>query len=208
MRFTTKREAKRETAAINEIMMKEVQDVLKGRAERDGLIRQAQINEGAALTLDERLGVDAKKNGQTTMTKKAIKINTAQLRGLIKEAIMAKPFGQPEGVWINEEVTTETHLSEQLEDVVRKYFANLYDADDPSMAHAGKKEWEAQAAAAAAEFVDRSLDLIDEIDAKLIDGEYYSGSRANEFGEVPLATGYKGGEADVVDLPPMHPRGR
>lgn len=163
---------------------------------------------------------------------KVVKLTRTQLRGLIKEAIMRKPIGQPEGVWVNEGMGSgrgEEGLSAFVFVWEHDQFA-AYDEGDPSMSAAGKEAWESQVEAAAEELLEKLKDALSEVETKLVDGGYHHGgggmhemdedddvklppmhpkSRNNGHrpADEPADRGYPGGHDDV-DLPPMHPRGR
>ena len=136
--------------------------------------------------------------------KKTIKLDRAMLRSLIKEAIMAKPFGQPEGIWVNEAeeyggvaAGVETALGE-FEDKIRKYFDDMYSEDDPSMVAAGgESEWLEQVTLALDDITSAIMEKVEEVETKLVNGEYYEGLQ-HQFDEMD--------ESDD-ELPPMHPRG-
>jgi len=132
--------------------------------------------------------------------KKTIKLDRAMLRGLINEAIMAKPFGQPEGIWVNEADEHETDASDvvqQMAEVAKQFWIDTFSEGDPSQQEAGLESWNEQCERAAEELVQRLLGPFSDVEDRLIDGEFYEGPQ-HQFDEMD--------ESDD-ELPPMHPRG-
>ena len=132
------------------------------------------------------------------MKKRVVKLGQNQLRSLIREAIQTREPGSP--LWSAPEekkVVKESGLANDLPamlaDTVQGTWEDMFDEGDPSMTAAGgRKAWDMQCAAAAEEFADRVNELLEEIEMKLVDGEFHSGR----------------GQSDDVQLPPAHPRGR
>lgn len=107
-----------------------------------------------------------------------MKITRGKLRMLIKEAIQTKPFGSPEGFWVNEGPKPRSDLDTY--ELVAK-FANsvaedwraMDDGSDPSIKAAGKESWEDQVAMAEEELASSIHEAISAISSKLIQGEFF-----------------------------------
>lgn len=115
------------------------------------------------------------------MKKRVVKLGQRQLRGLIREAIMSREPGSP--LWsppaekkkVNESGLAN-QLPEMLADTVQGSWEELFDEGDPSMMGAGgKPAWDMQCAAAAEEFAHRVNSLLEEIETKLVNGEFHRG---------------------------------
>ena len=134
------------------------------------------------------------------MKKKMIKLSRNQLRGLINEAIMAKPFGQPEGIWVNEAEEHEegpSELATQMAGLAYEYWVDTFNEGDPTQQAAGKHEWQKQCDFASDALAEELETVLKSIEDRLIDGEFYEGPQ-HHFDEID--------ESDD-ELPPMHPRG-
>lgn len=110
--------------------------------------------------------------------KKVVKLDQNALRGLIKEAIQGRQPGSPLFTPPAEKKSLKesqlaNDLPGQLADTVEAYFASQYDEGDPSMAAVGQQGWEMQCADAAEEFATRVNELLEEIETKLVNGEFY-----------------------------------
>lgn len=113
------------------------------------------------------------------MKKRIVKLGRNQLRSIIKEAIQTREPGSP--LWSAPEekkVVKESNLANDLPamlaDMVQSSWEELYDDADPSMQHAGGKQaWDQQVADAAEEFATRVNALLEEIENKLVQGEFY-----------------------------------
>jgi hypothetical protein len=113
------------------------------------------------------------------MKKRVVRLDQRQLRGIIKEAIQTREPGSP--LWSPEpekRVVKESNLANDLPamlaDMVQGSWEELYDDADPSMQHAGGKQaWDQQVADAAEEFATRVNQLLEEIETKLVQGEFY-----------------------------------
>lgn len=113
--------------------------------------------------------------------KKVVKINQKQLRSLIREAITSREPGSP--LWSPPEEKKSikesglaNELPEMLADTVQSSWEDMFDEGDPSMTAAGgKPAWDEQCARAADEFAHRVNELLEEIEMKLVDGEFYRG---------------------------------
>lgn len=112
-------------------------------------------------------------------TKKVVKLNRRQLRGLIAEAIQHRPLGEAEQPYRTTRGLSPAvdDMLETMGEMVEKHFdAGGYNPDDPSMAHLGPEAWAEQVDAAVKEFVTEAEALFERINQKLIDGEYYDGN--------------------------------
>src|SRR5262249_31049938 len=112
--------------------------------------------------------------------KKVVKLGQKALRGLIKEAIEGRQPGSP--LWAPpaekplKESGLANQLPEMLADTVQGAWEDMFDEGDPSMMGAGgKPAWDMQCAAAAEEFAHRVNKLLEEIETKLVNGEFYRG---------------------------------
>lgn len=116
-----------------------------------------------------------------------MKLSRVQLRGLINEAIQGRRIGDPLFVapaarrrTVSEAEGTFRDPPAAADDVVyaasdamRSYLELVYDAGDPSIEMAGGKDaFDRQASAALADFEARMLALVEEVQEKLIQGEY------------------------------------
>jgi hypothetical protein len=115
------------------------------------------------------------------MKKRVVKLDQRALRGLIKEAIQGRQPGSPLFTPPREKRQLREHglanpLPEELADRVQEAWEDLYDPGDPSMeAAGGQAAWASQVASAADEFAHRVNELLEEIEGKLINGEYFRG---------------------------------
>lgn len=115
------------------------------------------------------------------MKKRVVRLDQRQLRGIIKEAIQTREPGSP--LWSPEpekksvnESGLANQLPEMLADTVQGSWEDMFDEADPSMMGAGgKPAWDMQCAAAAEEFSHRVNELLEEIEQKLVGGEYHRG---------------------------------
>ena len=115
------------------------------------------------------------------MKKRVVKLGQRQLRSLIREAIEGRQPGSP--LWEPpaekkpiKESGLANQLPEMLADTVQGTWEDMFDEGDPSMMGAGGKQaWDLQCAAAAEEFAHRVNELLEEIEGKLVGGEYFRG---------------------------------
>lgn len=115
------------------------------------------------------------------MKKKIVKLNKNHLRALLREAIETREPGSP--LWsppAERRVVKEVGGSTGNIDlhVIRDQWADemkmRFDPSDPSMEAAGQDAWDDQVEAAASELWDEFTRVMDDVEQKLINGEYFS----------------------------------
>lgn len=113
------------------------------------------------------------------MKKRVVKLDQKALRGLIREAIQGRQPGSPLFTPPPEKRTIRESNSEGYDmvmDLVTKVTSGWqYDPNDPSMAATGEEAWEGQVSQAEDELLNRIAEVIEDVQTKLINGEYYSG---------------------------------
>lgn len=113
------------------------------------------------------------------MKKRVVKLDRRQLRGLIREAIMSREPGSP--LWsppaekkFGDEPGQVNQLPEMLADTVKGSWEDMFDEADPTVSGTrGKPAWDMQCEVAAEEFAHRVESLLEEIEQKLVGGEFY-----------------------------------
>jgi len=125
------------------------------------------------------------------MKKKTLRLNEIQLRSLINEAIMSRSPGDPLWSPPSHSVATEAVTSGRRPPggpvgnidlhVIRDQWAEemkmRYDEGDPSMEHLGQAAWDAQVEDAASELYDEFERVLNDVEQKLTEGEYYDKHR-------------------------------
>lgn len=114
------------------------------------------------------------------MKKQVVKLDQKALRGLIKEAIQGRQPGSPLFTPPQEKRQSRAQgtygPAKQISDIFYEEMMKMYDSGDPSMELAGGRDaWEHQVAKATEEFEIRAQELLEELESKLNNGEYYSG---------------------------------
>lgn len=116
------------------------------------------------------------------MKKRVVKLDQKALRGLIKEAIQGRQPGSPlftpppdKKRRLRENGTEDFPLIEELTEKFREHISREwhYSADDPSMAAAGPEAWDMQVDRATEAFMNEVAELIEQIEQKLIGGEFH-----------------------------------
>lgn len=103
---------------------------------------------------------------------KVVKLNNAQLKALINEAVASKSKKINEG---NALAPMVDSLEMAIEDSVTSALEALYDERDPSMRSAGQDAWNQQSHAAAMDIVESVSPSLSRIILALLNGEYYRG---------------------------------
>lgn len=136
------------------------------------------------------------------MSKKIVKLNKKQLRGLISEAFTSIPFGEA-AKYFDEMMTPE--VNEAPKSVTKRPFGpnnnanantdniaamdefihevevewgGLYDDGDPTMVRLGRVAWDQQVSSACDHLVDLIQKALNDTETMLTDGEFYIGDRS------------------------------
>lgn len=120
---------------------------------------------------------------------KAVKLNSSQLRSLIKEAITTRepgsPLFSPPKVRLTEMPNNRmagapsdfSRVVTAMENALREELLGMYDPGDPSMSALGEDAWSDQVEAAMQEIMQGAVDedRVSETLQALIDGEFHRG---------------------------------
>lgn len=113
--------------------------------------------------------------------KKTIKISQKGLRSLIKEAIQSREPGSllftppaEKRQKVSESVADDSDLDAYL-DACADGWHSMSAEDDPSIQATGQAEWEMQVESAVTELKAKIAQATDEVEQKLINGEFYQG---------------------------------
>lgn len=145
----------------------------------------------------------------------AVKLSQKQLRSIVSEVMNRRPRrvkeSYPDTDFVDEAEDHKKHapkdtfsLASDFVDAVAKNWEEMYSDDDPSMSASGKDGWKAQCDAAAEELLEQVEELVEQLDGRLIDGQYSMGSEESPHTMRDTAPPTV---RDVgPELPPLHPR--
>ncbi len=108
--------------------------------------------------------------------KKVIKLNQAQLRGLIKEAIQSREPGS--ALWSPprepRKMMKESAeaVVDQVGEALGEYFRAQFDPNDPVQAEYGPDAWSVQVDVAVDHVVSALIEKIEEVESRLHNGEF------------------------------------
>lgn len=106
-----------------------------------------------------------------------MKIKLGDFRKLVKEALDESSLAPHHDI----ELVIEKMVDNWIED-----WKSRYDPLDPSMANLGEKEWHSQVFQAGRELSERLIEMVEDVENKLNDGEFYRGGARVVSPKIPF----------------------